>query len=128
MWHLLAAPLAAAARDVLGKGVAALVWGGVVFGLLLTGLGLLLAAALIGLSMLIGPLLASGLLGLALILLALLIILLRRGNRLPEAHPTPLATPVPPPPAAPPLNQLAFMLGFVLARTFVQDPVRGPKA
>ena len=101
-----AAPLAAAARQGLNRGLTALVWALVVIGLGTTGLGLLLAAALMGLSRLMGPLLACSVLGFGLILLAVLITSLRRDR--------PLAVP-PPAPAAPP-DQIAFALGFVLAR------------
>lgn len=105
------APLAAAAHDGLNRGLSALVWTLVVLGLGVTGLGLLIAAAVIGLSQLIGPFLTCGLLGLSFVLLALLGTALRR-NR-PAALPSPHA-PIPAP------GQLAFALGFVLARLILE--------
>jgi hypothetical protein len=128
MLRQLAAPLAAAARDGLNRGLAALVWTLVTVGLGITGLGLLLATAVMGLSRFVGPIMACGLAGLSLVLLALFVTALRR-NRAPivaprpaePLSPAPLIPSAPPsasPPSAPPLapDQLAFALGFVLAR------------
>lgn len=100
------APLAAAARDGLNRGVSALVWALAAAGLAVTGLGFLLAAVLIGLSQLMGPLLACGLMGMVLVTVALLISTRRRN---------PLAATPPHPPLAPP-DQIAFAFGFVLTR------------
>ena len=107
MLRQLAAPFAAAARDGLNKGLAALVWVLVAIGLGATGLGLLLAALVMGLSLLVGPILACGLMGAALVLLAFAITALRR-NRPAEA-------PIPPAPKDSP-EQIAFSLGFALSR------------
>lgn len=107
MLRQLAATLTAATRDGLNKGLAALVWTLVAAGLGLTGLGLLLATAVMGLSQLTGPLLACGLIGMGLVFLALLVTTLRRKR--PE-----LPAPPPAPSLAP--DHLAFALGFVLAR------------
>ena len=107
MLRQLAAPLAAAARDGLNRGLAALVWTLVAVGLGITGFGLLLAVAIMGLSRLTGPLVACGLMGVALVLLALLVTALRHKRPV-------LAAPPPAPPLAP--DHLAFAIGFVLAR------------
>lgn len=107
MLRQLAAPFTAAARDGLNRGLSALVWTLVAVGLGVTGLGLLLATAVMGLSRLTGPLLACGLVGLGLVLLALLVTTLRRQ---PPMAPPPL------PVFAPTPDELAFTFGFVLAR------------
>lgn len=107
MLRELAAPIAAAARESLNKGLTALVWTLAALGLGITGVGLLLATTVMVLSLLTGPILACGLMGLGLVLLALLITALRRNRPVPlRAQPAPTATP----------DQLAFALGFVLAR------------
>ena len=129
MFRLVTAPIAAAARESLNRGLTALVWGGVIVGLIVIGAGFLLAAAFLGLSMLLGPFLASDVLGLGLIVLGLLITLIRRPRALvapqPPVMPRPFpAEPFPPdplmPPLATPLGQLAFVVGFVAARTLLR--------
>lgn len=107
MLRQLAAPFAAAARDGLNKGLAALVWTLVAMGLGAVGLGLLLATIVMGLSQLVGPILACGLMGSALVLLAFVITALRRTQ--PAEEPTP-------PAAATTPDQIAFALGFALSR------------
>lgn len=104
MLRQLAATLAATARQRLNRGLVALAWTLAAAGLATAGLGMLLAAALIALSRIMGPLLACGLIGLILLLLALLI-----AARL---HSRPVA----PPPRTLTPDELAFSIGFALAR------------
>lgn len=104
MLRQLAAPVTAAAREGLNKGLAALARVFVVAALGAAGAGLLLAAALIGLSLLIGPLLACSVMGLVLVLLAVLIGSLQPKRPVQVTERT----------FAP--DQLAFAVGFVLAR------------
>jgi hypothetical protein len=70
---------------------------------------MLVAAALIALSRLMGPLLACGLMGLILLLLALLITARLRSR------------PVAPPPRALTPDELAFSIGFALANAAPVD-------
>jgi hypothetical protein len=104
MLRQLAATLAATARQRLNRGLVALAWVLGAAGLATAGLGMLVAAALIALSRLMGPLLACGLMGLILLLLALLIAARLRSR------------PVLPPPRTLTPDELAFSIGFAIAR------------
>lgn len=124
MFRSVTAPFAAAARESLNRGLTALVWVCVIAGLLIIGAGFLVAAVFLGLSMVFGPVLASILLGLVMIVLALLIATLRRGRPLGEPRLPAMPQPVPPEPnmtpMAAPLGELAFVVGFVAARTLLR--------
>lgn len=111
--------LAAVQRE-LGKGVAALVWGGIVAVLAFVGVGLLLAAVQIGLARAIGPILAAAVLGVTLIVVAVILGLMLR---LRKADPAQLQPPVAPPPeagAGPSVPEALFVLGFVAARSLLR--------
>lgn len=99
-------------RRGLDRGVASLAWAAGLAALLTAGAGMLLAAATLALSHLIGPTLALAAVGLGLVVLAGLVAFLRHRRAGPVLEPVFLAAP----PRRDVLAQLAFVLGFTLAR------------
>lgn len=91
------------------KGAVALVFGGAVGLLATVGAGLIFAALLMGISVLIGAIWASLVLGVLFLGLAAGLVALRK-----ERRPPPLPAPLP-------LEEVVFTLAFVAARAILRD-------
>lgn len=119
VWHLLAAPFLGTVRRRFDQSRLALVRGAVVTVLAIIGLGLILAAGLMGLALLIGPILASCAVGGVLLVVAALLAVLWKSPRravLIEQQPIilPMGRPIQP------LAEVGFVLGFILIRTLLR--------
>lgn len=117
--HLLAAPVLGAVRRHLDRSRVALAHAAILLVLGTAGMGLLLAAALMGLAVLMGPILASCVLGVAFLVLAGILAMLWKR---PPAQTLDAQKPADPPlgGANQPLAEIAFLLGFILTRNLMR--------
>lgn len=103
-------PLAQAIRDQSNKGRTALVWGGIITVLGLSGFGLLTTGLMMAMTIIMGPIFAALVLGAGLVGLAALCLAARVETTAP-----------PPKTAVPPLAELGFTLGFMASRAFLRQ-------
>jgi len=111
--------LAPAIREQMDKGLSALVPGLAMAVTLIFGLGLILASAVMGLALLMGPILATGILGLGLLVAVALVGALRR-KQTHQPHEQSLPEPSVAANPGDALPYLGFVLAFVATRTMMR--------